>query len=355
MMLYAQIINQKEGATFTKISFLLGIMEVIFLLSGAKQFGVNGVLGGTLLLQAISCLLLIRVVRKTLAFERFRKNHFYVLPKYYSYGFYIFVAGFAAWMIDSSDTFVVGRVEGADQLGIYRVVYGLSNNLAMLSSPFFAALMPFLVQGISEHRTQEAQRYLSDVLKTLLFIFCPAVILFSVNGQDILQLLTTAEFAEGAQLIPFISLGVVTYQLLGVFTSNLHAHQQGHVLLITIGLSAGLNLILNIIFIPKYGTIAAALSTLLSYQFMYILDWLFSRRILHFGLELKVILKLGIAAIGMFACTLVMRQWLLEYHILMRLGANILASGSLYLVVLFALSFFGVEDIVNIKNVLMDR
>ena len=67
-------------------------------------------------------------------------------------------------------------------------------------------------------------------------------------------------------------------------------------------LSALSNIILNIIFIPKYGVIAAAVTTLISYIILTVIIGYSARNYLKFDIHLKFLFKCIFASIIMTLC-----------------------------------------------------
>jgi len=97
-----------------------------------------------------------------------------------------------------------------------------------------------------------------------------------------------------------------------------------------VSLSAGnLNVVLNIIFIPKYEYISAAYTTLISYLFMFVMAWIMA----------KYILKLRVSPLWLFwKPTLIMFGFITLTYFLGNLSINIMIFIFIKIILLFLFS-----------------
>jgi len=331
LVLFAQIMNNKEGRAYSRIAIITSIIEVLLLLAGAYSFGVVGVLYAMAVAKLVLCAMMLRVIRANDAFAWLKTSYLPEIRKYYTYGFTIFVAGLGAWVVASSDRFVIGKYLGAGELGTYQVAYGLCSYLNELAMPVFAPLMPFIAELINSGSTDEARHYLRQSQRLLLFVFVPAVVLLSFTVRDVLAMLTTEEFLLGASIVPFVATGIALFHVGGIYNYNLIAHKRGHVLIYSTFCGAVVNLVLNLLLIPVYGLMAAAVSTLLAYVTIVLMDRHFSRQSLIIGLERIFWLKLAATTIGMSVPLLFLQSATKNAMPVIRFAVMVLTGGSTYL------------------------
>jgi O-antigen/teichoic acid export membrane protein len=359
MTLYAQTVNNQQGRAYSKIAAVTSAFDLFLLVAGAYWFGVIGVLYATLISQAILCGFMIWMINTEDKFMPLSLQALPDLKKYYAYGLVIFVAGFGSWAIDSSDRFIIGKFLTTDTLGVYQVAYNLCTQLNQLAAPLFAPLMPFVVAAINENDPDRARYYLEKSLKLLLFIYVPAVILFSVNAADLIAVLATPDFIGGAVIVPYVAAGIAVSQLVGVYTYTLHAHKRGYLLVFSLGVAALINVVLNLIFVPVYGIVAAAVSTLIAYAFHFGACWYFSRQSLKIGLDAVFSLKLtGISAITILISVLV-KLGAPESIPALRFAVSALAGGCAYLFMTYLFRLFSPAELApvfeNVKRFIPDR
>lgn len=344
MVLYAQIVNNQQGKAYSKIIVMTSLVELLLLTTGAYWFGVLGVLIAMLIAKLVLCVSMVWVVQAQDHFVLLSPSYLPNLKKYYTYGFLMVSAGLMAWIVDSSDRFIIARYLGTEELGVYQVAYSLGAQIHQLAAPLFATLMPFVTGAINAGNREKAQYHLEQSYKILLLVFVPALVLLSLNSNDLLSVLTTPEFVRGAVIMPFVATGLALWQIAGVYTYNLHAHKRGHVLIISVGSAAIVNVGLNFLFVPKYGIIGAAVSTLIAYLTAFVLNWYFSRQSLKIGISKGFLLKLAIASFGMILFTLALQTMMANFAHAIRLVITISISGSVYLALVYFLRVFAHEE-----------
>jgi len=96
--------------------------------------------------------------------------------------------------------------------------------------------------------------------------------------KPILTVLSTPKYYEGAKILPLVALGTFFLGLNQRFGKGLSLCKKTRFFMYSLIISGSLNLGLNLLFIPKYGYIAAAATTLISYAFLLLLTIVFSRR-----------------------------------------------------------------------------
>lgn len=187
----------------------------------------------------------------------------------------------------NADFLMLGWWQSADQVGAYKVatsgasltVAGLGI-LAMITNPRFAAL----------HKTGETRELarLAAFAAALGFTAAlPVLVIFALWGQQILSLVFGAAFASGAAAMVILTLGHTLSAFFGTCMGLLnmtgHATQAMRGMLV----SVVLNVLLNLILIPRYGIEGAAVATLISTVVWNVLLWGLVRR--HLALDCSVL------------------------------------------------------------------
>ena len=136
-------------------------------------------------------------------------------------------------------------------------------------------------------------------LKYFLIVAIPSVFALSILSKPILILLTTPEIASHGYLItPFITISALLAGIFGIITNYLILQKKtkiiGSIWLITAVLT-----VLNIIFIPYFGIIGAAIVTVISYTLAFILGLFFTRKDFKMKFDYFFILKSLTASILM--------------------------------------------------------
>jgi O-antigen/teichoic acid export membrane protein len=140
-----------------------------------------------------------------------------------------------------------------------------------------ATLYPLLSSLLSKRKTQEAWGLWRKSLLVALVSSVTIIIIGFTLAPFVIRVLGGKEFEASV-----IVLRILLFSLPLFFVNNLFYHsfllkEKIKFPLIAIGSSAIINLVLNLIFIPRFGYIAAAFNTLISGVYVFIFYFLFFR------------------------------------------------------------------------------
>lgn len=114
----------------------------------------------------------------------------------------------------------------------------------------------------------KSQAFIAQLTRYYLAICLPAVIGLGALAEPIISIFTAAEYHRGFRIIYFISFGVFFFGLQSTFSIGLLFHKRTKLITINFMGAVLLNLLLNFLLVPRYGYMAAAVTTLVSYGFL---------------------------------------------------------------------------------------
>jgi len=182
----------------------------------------------------------------------------------------------SGYILGQFDRIMINGYNGEKEAGIYSLSYSIGAILSIVSTALLNAWTPDYFKSMDN---KDYKKYDNDVKKMLLIILFIAMGLM-LFGSDIGKLLADKRYHESLYIIPFITYGYIFDAIWGITARN-YAYKKNTLLLSIIGISAGLiKIIINAIFIPKYGYIVGVYTTIISFSLMAILGWLASKFIL---------------------------------------------------------------------------
>jgi len=160
-----------------------------------------------------------------------------------------------------ADVWILGMFTSTDTVGIY----GIASKLVLLvyfPMMAFAVIIPPLISSIhASGNLDELRKMVSQSTRWILSMAMPIILILSLEGEYILKYVYGPQFTAG--YVPLLIL--VTGQLIkscagliGVILQMTGEHKMYMKITIIWGI---INIILNIILIPRFGMIGAALST----------------------------------------------------------------------------------------------
>lgn len=348
-LFHAQITNTLQAQSLPKAITAASVAELLLLFALIKTFGLQGLLMSMIFGLLIQILWFFRLVNRITPWLIMDTQDLPEVKRYYQYGAVIFLGGAFGWILDTSDRLIISRFLSLDQVGAYQVPYSLAAQAAQaLSLPLYAALMPFATGAVSRGDLVQAGNYLARSFKFLLLVFIPMVAGLGILGIDLLRLLTQPAFWKGAAWLPWICTGICLFQLMGIFNYALHAHKKSVYTLFPLALGAAFNLSLNLIFVPRYGPLAAAVDTCIAYGVAVAAGALMARRWQPLPISGVFLLKALLAGATLAAALLAVKS--LNLHPFVTLLAGGVLGMPLYGGALFALKVLEREDVVQLMS-----
>jgi len=326
-----------------------------------KMFGETGLVIGAILLGyglygAVISLLIIRIVSCLFIFVYiFRKigikiPNFSLIKSYLSFGLPTIVNHVSYWGVTSMDRYLIGFFLGIIFVGYYAPAYSIGNILSLFIFPLALILSVVLPKFFDDNRIDEVKNYLSYSLKYFLLITIPAVFGLSILSRQLLVIFSTEEIADNSYLVvPFILVSILLYGIIYFFSQILCLVKKTKLTAIIWAMSALLNLVLNVIFIPRFGILAAAIATFASYFFAFILMWYFSFKELQFIIEWEFIAK----SIGASFLMILLIEWFNPWGLLNVL-LSIIMGIFIYTILIFLFKIVGKKEIIFLKNLIYE-
>lgn len=212
------------------------------------------------------------------------------------------------FIVDSADRLMLAAMSGATEAGIYSSAYNLGQYaLGTLLGGLGLAVLPLAIKCYAEHGGDETGNLLGKNLVMLVGFALPSALGLVVLAPTVTRLLL-GNFVAGqsALITAIVAVGVAfaairSYAYDIVFMVTQKTRQQATILAV----AAGINVLLNWVFIPKWGAIGAANATLLSFLLSLCLSALLGRRLINIHFESSDILKIIIGSASMAAVLMI--------------------------------------------------
>lgn len=241
------------------------------------------------------------------------------------------------WISDSSDKFMVRAFISSAAQGIYSVSYKIPTMMSIFNSIFNSA---WQISAVEDFGSEESKRFFSNIYKlfsALNIIVASGIICFS---KQIAYLLYQKDFFDAWKASVLLTIAFVFNAISGLLGTIYTSSKKTSMLLYSTIIAAVINIVLNLILIPKVGIIGAAIATCFSYITTWLIRLIHSRKILSFKISMITNISSYILVIGQ-AVVLIMD---LKYSFIIGL------------VILLIITIINCKDILNsdlIKNYLL--
>jgi O-antigen/teichoic acid export membrane protein len=188
------------------------------------------------------------------------------------------------------------RMEGNAQLGIYGACFKVAMVMMMFTQAFRFAYEPFV---FAKNKDKDSTSSYADIMK-----FYVIVSLFIFLGMmfylDVLKWIIREDYWEGLVVVPIV---LISYLFQGVYFNlslwyKLTDKTHYGAYLSTIGFV--LNTTLIIVFVPKYGYVAAAWASLFSYLCIMIVSYIVGQRFLPINYDIRAIATYFFIALALY-------------------------------------------------------
>jgi O-antigen/teichoic acid export membrane protein len=285
-----------------KIFSLLSLLQVysmvaVIILMIGFGYKIDGVVFGYFVsLLVVALIAMAFAVRQVgIKFPRFKN-----INEYLSFGVPTVPGNLSSYMVEFSDRYVIGILLGTAFVGYYNPGYTLGSVLTMFAAPFMFLLPSLLASYYDQNKIDEVKIHLQYSLKYFLLITIPAVFGISFLSKPLLVILSTQEIAlQGYLVTPFVALGALLFGIYGIISQILVLEKKTKIIGYLWIVTAAINLGLTIIFVPYFGIIAAAVSTLIAYIFACVITVYYSLKYIKFEFDLKFTVKSLAASILM--------------------------------------------------------
>jgi O-antigen/teichoic acid export membrane protein len=183
----------------------------------------------------------------------------------------------AIWTLNFSDRFFIAKFKNQTEVGHYSIGSRVASAILLLLVAFRTA-WPAFAYSIEDDR--EAKRTYGFVLTYLLFVMCWASTALGLLAPWLVRALTgRAEFHEGARVVALLSFAAAAWGAYTVVVIGIGRARRTQFNWVVTGAAALLNVVLNLILVPLYGMIGAAIAGVTAVSAMFLLMAAHAQRI----------------------------------------------------------------------------
>lgn len=191
--------------------------------------------------------------------------HIKTLKKYLKYSLPLVPNSVCGWVLNLSDRVMISWILGLSQVGIYSASYLLGNTLSIIYLPFTFVVFPSLAASWNNSKIGTFRSYVTSTIYYYLMLALPAALLITITGPYLINLLASKSFETSRMLLLLITLGISFIGIGRILIFLIHISEKTIITVTVVFISAIINIGINLIFIPRIGIIAAALSTFIAY------------------------------------------------------------------------------------------
>ena len=247
--------------------------------------------------------------------------------------------GLSMILLARIDTSMVRNICGLSDTGLYTQGYTIGTLLMFVTNAVAQAWLPWF----NEKLHADDYKAIRDKNRFMMFTGCVITLMFIAAAPEAVKILFARSYWEAMYVVPPVALGTLCQYFYTNYVNAELYYKKTSLIAVNSVIAAIVDIGLNAYFIPRYGYIAAAYTTLAGYFVLMVLHFVCTRFILGLKLYndllyfvmLAVTSFIGIAYLGCYD------NWLLRYAV------SIVAFG--------ALAIWRRHDIINIVEYIKRR
>lgn len=253
-----------------------------------------------------------------------------------------------------TDTLILTYFRTLEEVGLYQVAYPTANLLLYLPNAICAMILPLSSELWARKEKEKLQLGVNLLYKYGTILMIPLAILVALFSPSILSLLFGEAYVAASTPLVILSLGSIIYAI-GLISANILSGIGKPKINSKIVLVAAIvNVALNLVVIPRYGMVGAAITTVIGYVIILVLSLVKIKEHIHVRIPWVLWARYAAAASLFILLILGLKELIpladiAEFFIIAPL------SMILYVPMVFLLGIMTREDVVFLKKTLFGR
>ncbi|TYT63646.1 flippase [Natrialba swarupiae] len=237
-----------------RLLFLAG-----FLLAG---FGIHAAAMAYLVGAVLSCLLACLLLNRLLPLVGTYRLH---VRELLVFSAPLVFATVLSNMLTRTDTLMLGYFRSSHEVGLYSSAYPLASGMLLVLSSFGFLYLPLASRLDADDERAEVESIYELTTKWIFIITFPLFLTFVVFPGDVLTIVFGADYREAGLALSILAIGFFTSATFGRNRETLSALGFTTAIMAANGVAFLINIALNLLLIPRYGFMGAAVTSMLSF------------------------------------------------------------------------------------------
>ena len=257
------------GVVQFSISSLFILLFVVYYKQGAYGYLKGGLLGNLIMMPFF--------IKLLLPYMKFKLNKLIIINTL-KYSLPIVPAVLSAQIIDLSDRVFIENYFSNLDVGLYSLGYTIAGVVLVITAAFKKAYDPFFYKTANSKKKEVAVKILTNTNE--LYYIITIFICFSISlvSKEMIYWFFPKSYYIAYKIVPIISLAYAVSKISGLINLSFYQEKKTLKLMKLSIYAAMLNVGLNFLLIPLYGYYGAAVSTLITFVFMFFIKYQLSKK-----------------------------------------------------------------------------
>lgn len=175
------------------------------------------------------------------------------------------IASVLSILLVQTDTLMLGAMRESSEVALYGAAYPLAWGMMLVLSAFGFIYLPLVSRLDADGEHAEIDAVYKITSKWIFVVTFPAFVAFAVFPRDVLTVFFDARYADAAPALVILSVGFFANAAFGRNRQTLSALGDSKALMYGNVVTFGVNVVLNLLLIPRLGFVGAAVASASSY------------------------------------------------------------------------------------------
>lgn len=258
--------GQERSVDWVVVKNIVHPLARITLVVGAVLYGLEqaGLAGAYAVPYAISAVVALVLLHRSLPHSRapFDRDR---VEEVVRYSLPFTLTSLSTFVYRSVDIFLILYFLGDTETGIYGVAFAAVSFMRMFSTATGFLSTPIASRLEGDRAIEDVMELFRSVVRWLIIASTCALVPLGVFAGDFIAAIYTSKYASGGPVLLILAVGFAFDNVLSIHNSILEAVGRSKTLSVNMTAAAVLNLALNLVLIPTYGIIGAAVATTAAY------------------------------------------------------------------------------------------
>jgi O-antigen/teichoic acid export membrane protein len=262
------------------------------------------------------------------------------------FGLPLVPAGLATFVLTLTDRYMLKYFSTLDQVGLYSVGYRFGQIITFAVMAFQLAWPPFV---FSQDKREDSGRLFARIATYYVVGLGTVCLLLDLFSREMFLVVVGPEFRTAYTVVGLIAASQFFFGLYNITSAGILLKRKTVYTALLVGAAAGVNLGLNFWFIPRFGMMGAAWTTLIAYGLLFWLALLVSQRMYPIPFEWGRLLRYAAAAAGVA----LVARWVTPESMLVSIVVKLLLVSAVPLTLILT-GFFERNEIDKTKKLLQE-
>ncbi len=200
----------------------------------------------------------------------------------------------STYLLSSSDKLMISYLISDSATGYYSVAHSVASVATIMWTAVNSSLIPYTYETCKNRKFDD----LSRVTNAALTVFAGGCLLIIMLAPEVVAVMATSEYMEAIYVIPPIIGGVFFQVQYFLYANVVYYYKKPKYVMVASITATVANLLLNYVFISKYGYLAAGYTTIICYVLQAIIDFFAMKKVAgHKVYDMRYICRLSVTVI----------------------------------------------------------